>query len=158
VWVTSLYAGTPKILVEGMKFSRKRATAVSIADFMVETMPHLPKEAVITHIPTAPSRVRLRGYDQAQLIARAIAKNAGRSYRPLLRRISNVRQVGATRATRLEQLEGAFLVDKVHSDKNTPIVLVDDVTTTGGTLISATKELRRAGYKNIYASIFCQKD
>jgi predicted amidophosphoribosyltransferase len=141
-----------------MKFSRKRATADVIADFMVEAIPHLPEEAVITHIPTAPSRIRLRGYDQAQLIAQAIAKHVGRGYRPLLRRISNVRQVGATRATRLQQLERAFLADRRYADKNTPIVLVDDVTTTGGTLISATKELRRAGYKNIYASIFCQKD
>ncbi len=159
VWVTSLYTGVPKKLIEGMKFSRKRASVTVIASLMAESMPYLPKETIITHIPTAPSRIRQRGYDQAQLIARSLANNISRSYHPLLRRLSNVRQVGATRATRLQQLEGAFLAGTAAGKhKDTPIVLVDDVTTTGGTLIAATKELRRAGYKNVYASVFCQKD
>jgi len=125
---------------------------------MCDTLPDLPKDTIVVHVPTASNRVRLRGYDHAQLIARRIAKSKNLSYAGILIRHGKSRQVGANRQDRLRQLDDAFEVKENKNDRHTPILLVDDVSTTGGTILSATKVLKDAGYKNVNAIVFAQRD
>lgn len=157
VWVRTEYDGAAKLLIHKLKFERSAEASLPIAQLMAEDMPYLPPEAIVTHIPTAAMRYRQRGYDQAELIARHIARIKQVHYVPLLWRHGQTRQVGAKRAQRLHQLEGAFRPRNVHSIAGKHIIVVDDIVTTGATLNSAAKTLKASGAKRVDAAVFAQK-
>ena len=144
-----------KQLIHDFKFERKQAVAPIMARLMAESLPYLPADTIVTHVPTATSRVRQRGYDHARLLAKFLAKEAGLAYLPLLARVGQARQVGAKRQTRLSQLDGAFRV--IGPVQKAPIVLVDDIVTTGATLATATRCLKSSGAKVVDAVVFAQK-
>ena len=155
VWVRADYDDMAKQLVSRLKFARTYKAADIIASYLDEAISYLDEQTVIVHVPTAPKRYRQRGYDPAQLIAASLAKQRKLRSHTLLYRLTNVRQVGASRVQRKTQLESAFSVSD-NIDTKTPILLVDDIYTTGGSLSAATKTLKNAGYKNISAAIFAR--
>jgi ComF family protein len=111
----------------------------------------------IVPVPTATGRVRQRGFGHSELLAKQISYRLKLPYRPLLRRLGQSRQLGATREIRLKQLDGRFAVRSVDSVRNKNVLLVDDVLTTGGTLIAATKALRAAGAGRVDALLFAKR-
>lgn len=157
VWVASEYAGVSKQLIHVLKFERTQAAAAPIAKVLAAALPYFDAETIFTHIPAATSRVRMRGYDQSQLIARQLASNLSCRHSTLLQRHGQSRQVGAKRAARITQLEDAFTPLKSAMVKNARVVLVDDVVTTGATLQQAAAVLKQAGAKSIDAAVFAQK-
>ena len=158
VWVRTEYDQWSKQLLHRLKFQRAYSIGALLADYIEETLPYLDPETIVTHIPTAPKRIRTRGYDQAQLIARAIAKKQQLRYKPLLERQKDARQTGASKSARQKQMEHAFRVtSRAGRFVDSPVLLVDDMYTTGATLAGATKTLKQAGYKKIYAAVFAQK-
>ncbi len=154
VWVATEYSELPKQLVYKLKFGRASAAAQSIARSIYDELPLLPKETIVTHIPTASSRIRSRGYDQAQLIAKAVAAQSGWKYKPLLVRVNDSRQVGSSREQRFAQMESAFALKKNCTFQGADILLIDDVVTTGATLQAASKQLKAAGVKTVNAAVF----
>lgn len=156
VWIATDYGEIPKKLVHKLKFERAVAAAVPIAKKIDETLPNLPEETIICHIPTADSRVRMRGYDQAAEIAKNLARIRGCSHKTLLIRTGKSRQVGSSRTDRFRQLENAFAAKDLNAIKSAKILLIDDITTTGSTIESAAKILKRAGARTIYAAVFAQ--
>jgi predicted amidophosphoribosyltransferase len=100
-------------------------------------------------VPAHPTHVRARGYDQARLLAGALARRTGAPLaRPLRRRGPARSQLGATRSERLERgridlvVRGAI---PAHA------LLVDDVHTTGATLDACARALRLAGAAEVVA-------
>lgn len=157
VWVRAEYENRVKDLVYGFKFARKQAACRPIARMMAETLPYLHPDTVVVHVPTASTRARSRGYDHAELLAKAIAAEIGLKHRNLLSRITQTRQVGAKREERLMQMKYAFRVVDTSVAKGMQVLLVDDLTTTGATLEAAAKALREAGAKTVNAIVFAQK-
>lgn len=157
VWVRSSYGSKVKQLIHDFKFERKQAAAKPIAQLLSETVPYLSRDVIVTHIPTATSRIRQRGYDHAALIAKALASELGLPYQHLLVRTTQTRQVRSARAVRLKQLDGAFKVIKPETVRKSHILLIDDIVTTGGTIEAAAKTLRLAGAKTIDGAVFAQK-
>lgn len=155
VWVAAEYDEAAKKLVHKLKFERAQAAADILAAIMDESLPDLPADTVITHVPTANKRVRIRGYDQSKLIAKSLAKRRGWQYRELLLRLGSSRQVGSSRKDRLVQLEDAFR-PKFTDLKDKQVLLVDDVTTTGATLEMAAKTLKSVGARKVSAIVFAQ--
>lgn len=156
VFVATEYKRSAAGLIHKLKFERARAGAKVIAQLMDALLPTLPAGVIVTHIPTANSRIRERGYDQAALIAKNFAHLRKVPYSPLLRRVQQTRQVGATRAQRQAQLDGAFSIRKVLAGGR-PILLVDDVITTGATIENAALTLKDGGVDALYAAAFAQK-
>jgi len=115
-----------------------------------------PANAIVTYIPTAPIRIRQRGYDQARLIARAVAQCSGLPMASLLARTSNSRQVGASRRVRHSQLRHAYRLRNEYLVKNHTIILVDDVITTGSSIRIAGDLLAKAGAESVLAITFAQ--
>lgn len=150
------YEDKAKSVVWRLKFDRAKAAHVDIAACMAPLFRELGANVVVTHVPTATGRIRRRGYDQAALIARNCAKQAGLSYTPLLFRIGQQRQVGARRQERARQLANAFAPAHSRRIQGAHVVLVDDVITTGATLESAAKTLKAAGAKKVEAIVFAQ--
>ena len=156
VWIATDYGEIPKKLIHKFKFERAVAAAVPIAIKIDETLPYLPEETIICHIPTANNRVRMRGYDQAAEIAKHLAEIRGYTHKTLLSRTGKSRQVGSSRTDRFRQLENAFAIKDSNAIKDAKILLVDDITTTGSTIESAAKILKKAGARTIDAAVFAQ--
>jgi len=157
VWVRAHYGGNAKQLVHGFKFEHKRASADPVSLLMSESLPFIAPDTILTHVPTATSRVRQRGYDQAELIAQRLSKHLGLKHDTLLMRTTQTRQVGAKRAERKEQMEKAFVFIEKKNIKGAKVLLVDDLVTTGATLESAARCLKSKGAKTVDAVIFAQR-
>jgi predicted amidophosphoribosyltransferase len=104
---------------------------------------------VVTWAPTAPGRRRARGYDQAEVLARAVARALGVPARGLLRRTDRAGpQTGRRRAERLARAP-TFAV----AARRVParVLVVDDVVTTGATLHAACSALVAGGAESVRA-------
>jgi ComF family protein len=141
-----------KELIHRLKYERVRAGAKTIARLLADG--YVANDEIITHVPTAGERVRARGYDQADLIARELSKQAGIPYLSLLNRLGKERQVGQKRADRKLQMKGAFYVRRQPLLVGKSVLLVDDVLTTGATCEAAARALKRAGARSVSAIVF----
>jgi len=104
---------------------------------------------VLVPVPVHADRARRRGYDQAELIARAAGRALGLPCAPILERTrATIAQFDLDRSTRATNVRGAFSlregVQRVHLAGRW-IVLVDDVVTTGATLSACAEPLLAAG-------------
>jgi ComF family protein len=142
-----------------MKFDCKRQAAEPIAQIMTELLQNLPTQIkyILTPLPTASSRIRQRGFDHSQLITKYLAKYLELKPQSLLGRKSNVRQLGSSRSKRFEQTEQEFYIKDNKFIKDSTILLVDDVVTTGASLSGAARVLLNAGAKQVHAIVFAQK-
>ena len=101
-------------------------------------------------VPLAPRRVRERGFDQADLLARAASRRSGVVRRRALRRVRETpSQVGLGRRERAANVAAAFAGQSIRG----AVVLVDDVITTGSTLSECARTLRRAGASEVRAVV-----
>lgn len=116
-----------------------------------------PPPFALAPAPLHAKRLRERGYNQAELLAREIAGALGA---PLLngaikRKRDTPPQVSMTSfAERLENVRGAFA--PVRRVDVGAVVLVDDVATTGATLSAAAQALREAGAERVYGLAFAR--
>jgi ComF family protein len=150
------YVGIAKDLIWNLKFSRTKAAARDIARQLHIPTSHDGHPMVIIFVPTATSRIRVRGYDQARLIAQSLARLHRITLMPALVRIGQHRQVGASGQMRRAQLHQAFRTTYKAQVAGKHIVLVDDVVTSGATLDAAATVLKKAGAWRIDASIFAR--
>jgi ComF family protein len=145
-----------KQLIYELKFGRNQAAAPTIAELLSDSLPYLPQDTFIVHIPTSTVHVRRRGYDQAELIADHLARRVQRRHFTLLARQGQQQQVGSKRQTRLTQLRGAFRPRQISLIQGATILLVDDVLTTGATIEEAARILKQAGAKRVNAAVFAR--
>ncbi|HSW37458.1 MAG TPA: phosphoribosyltransferase family protein [Candidatus Saccharimonadales bacterium] len=150
----TIYEGLAKDLVWRLKFQGAQTAAHDMARYLAPMVES--RGVVIVHVPTATGRVRRRGYDQAYLLARALAKQTQLPHLAALARLGQHHQVGASRRERTTQLAQAFIVLKPELVQNSHILLVDDVLTTGATLEAAARALKLAGAKRVDGLVFAQ--
>jgi ComF family protein len=148
-----LYEGPVRRALMGLKFSGLSDVAEAFAPFMAEALARAPPSgsaigeggsAVLTWVPLGPQRRRRRGYDQAEVLARAVGALSGWPVRRLLRRvIETAPQARRAGPERRLALLGAFApAGPVASSR---VVLVDDVLTSGATAAECASVLRGAG-------------
>jgi ComF family protein len=102
---------------------------------------------MVVPVPLHPARQRERGYNQAEIIARPLAKALGIPCRTniLLRTRSRPYRLRLTLRERWESVRNAFVTaDRASVDK-LRVLLVDDVLTSGATLDACSRALRQAG-------------
>lgn len=115
----------------------------------------LPKVDVVTPVPLHFRRRLSRGYDQALLLARELAKATGLPFeRSLLtRRRATSRQVGASRVLRANNVAGAFEAGpSLHRWAGARVLLVDDVVTTGATAAACANVLLKEGVDSVHVA------
>lgn len=108
---------------------------------------------IITWVPLSRKRLRKRGYDQAKLLAEAVAEERGLPCEAMLRKIRHTpAQSGiGDRKKRRENVAGAYEAADPAIIKGKRILLVDDIVTTGATLSEAASVLKKAGAAEVAA-------
>ena len=155
IFITGEYDGVIKDLIKAYKFGYKRSAAKDIAFLMHSTMPYVGNDYIVTYVPTTGSHVRERGFNHTERIAKELARLYSLACIELLTRETNVSQKGADRATRKQQLRGAFRVlPDVVIGKN--ILLIDDVITTGATIEECSKVLYKAGANTVLVAVIAR--
>ena len=113
----------------------------------------IPQDAVLAPIPLAQSRRRVRGFNQAELIAAAMSRYLGVPMRSdLLHRIKKgPPQVALSGIARREHMKNAFVGARLPGMAPRTVILVDDVRTTGATIEDAARALKEAGVRSVWA-------
>ena len=108
----------------------------------------------ILSVPLHSSKMKKRGYNQSELLARYIACKLNIEYFDALKRIKKTeKQSSNSKLNRSINIINAFSIKnnrKYNAIKNSSILLVDDIYTTGSTVNECTKVLLNYGVKNVY--------
>lgn len=151
-----LYDGTLKEAIHALKFGRGRRLGYLFAQLMAESLPADFMEVdLITFVPLHRGKRRRRGYNQAELLAKAFGRRTGRLVKRLLKcRRKMEDQAKLSLKDRRANVREAFrLLGKSTSWqqnlKDKRIILVDDVYTTGSTVNECARVLHRAGVKEV---------
>jgi predicted amidophosphoribosyltransferase len=143
--VAFAYDGVARELVARIKYRNARGAVGWLADAMLAGFGSIGSVDVVTWAPTTPARRRARGFDHAELLARAIGRRASLPVRGLLTRLPGAPQTGAARAARVGGPR--FRARAVAGGKR--VLLVDDVVTTAATFTAGAVALRRAGARAV---------
>ena len=135
------YQDAARPLIAGLKYRNHRATVGWLADAMVAVVRFAERPDVVTWAPTTASRRRERGFDQAELLARAVSRRIRVPARRMLTRRVGPAQTGRSAAER----RGTAPCFTTTRSAPPSVVLIDDVVTTGSTLGAAAMALRHHG-------------
>lgn len=147
------YAGVTRRAVRALKYSGARDVAQPLGRALAAGVPASWALRAVVPVPLHPSRQRQRGYNQAELLARAVAAELGVPVLPLLVRTRATAQQARQHATeRRGNLAGAFAVRGELPGGR--LLLVDDVMTTGSTFLACRDALEAAGAGELrYAAV-----
>jgi len=154
------YRGPARKLVQGLKYRRVRKVAEIMTDLLAgelaETGVGFGAEALVVPIPLSFWRKGARGFNQSELLGRALAGRLGLKIRTnLLRRPKDsLSQVSLTKPERAANVRRAFAVKEKLQGED--ILLVDDVVTTGATAREAARALKKAGAGQVWVLAFAK--
>ncbi len=144
------HTGIARDLVIRLKHRAEACLADVLADLVMPVPGWItfPPETVVTWVPMPERRREERCIDHGQMLAEAVAARLRLECRPLLRRVDNREKTQATlhREARMTNLTHAFAPAGKITD---PVLLVDDVLTTGTTALRCAAALREGGAREI---------
>ena len=141
-------------LVKEYKYQAVWANTQPLTELLDSHIPHLPvtDDIIVVPLPTIGRHVRERGIDHTLKLAKALAKRRGWKCRQLLVRAKDTVQVGAKAAERQTQAEGAYeAIGTV--EPGATYLLLDDIWTTGASLMAAGKAMQAAGAQKLLAAV-----
>ncbi|MBP9851616.1 MAG: ComF family protein [Candidatus Pacebacteria bacterium] len=168
-WVYSLYDYRDPVIKKALwllKYKNKKPVAETFArlvyGIMLEEISELVmmknwRDPVLVPIPLSKARLRERGYNQTELVAKAIVKlDQNQNFKLKTMWLKKIKETPRqahikNRNERLLNLKDSFEVSADTEVKGKNIILLDDVTTTGATLSEARKALKNAGARDVVA-------
>jgi ComF family protein len=140
------YEGPLRGLIHILKYERVRTLAKPLAERLTTAYPLEQRFDAVVAMPLHWFRYWQRGFNQAALLAKELARRRGI---PVVRAVRRVRateaQAGMTRARRRANVAGAFKALPGRRLEGMRVLLVDDVFTTGATANACARALKQAG-------------
>lgn len=157
------YEGTLRDAILRMKYRAGEELAELLgglwAERMAPKLAHLGAQAVIP-VPLHWRRRWTRGYNQSEILAQALAQQLQLPCRARwLRRIRHTpQQTRQALSSRWENVRGAFAAQGATTLRRKPVILVDDVLTTGSTCSEAARALRQAGAGPVWVVVLARSE
>jgi len=157
----TLFGPEVRAVIHAFKYESRKHLAAPIGDWMVEAFlrnPEIQGAHAIVPVPLHPSRLRERGFNQAEELAERLAEKAGVPVRSLLiRRKATKAQADLDKEERLANVEEAFFAQRGAKMKGKTVLLIDDVATTGATLEACALALKRIGIRTVNALVVARQ-
>jgi ComF family protein len=151
-----VYADTLQRMILAFKHDHGEMASVlaPLADAALQGSRFYDDIDLFVPVPLHWTRRVLRGYNQADLIARRLHHPQARMSTNLVRaRRTHAQPQAATPAARAKNVAGAFVVRDEHEFTGKTVCLVDDIKTSGATLNECAKALKEAGAAGVYALV-----
>lgn len=149
------YAGAAESIAHALKYRGWTHLADLCADAMAVALGRRGAELeAVVPVPLHSARLRERGFNQSELLARSLSRRLGAPVADALVRVRPTRsQVGLGRSARQRNVAAAFAAADAYRPRGV-VALVDDVATSGATLAAAGRVLREAGAVGVVAVTF----
>ena len=157
VWSVGTHQGILRRAVHELKYEGMRVLAEPMGGLMARTWrEHELQADCIVPVPLHDLRRKERGYNQSQLLANALAAKTGvaANERALVRVRDTPTQVGLSALERLANVRDAFRADEWLAGKR--VILVDDVCTSGSTLLACGAAVEAATGRTMGAMTFAR--
>ncbi len=155
------YTGIVRKVIKEIKYRGSYDLVHELVELWVPRRP--AGDVLVTSVPMWAGKKRVRGYNQAELIAREVARIWGVGYQELLVRKRETKPMyGLSRKARLDNIRNAFRLNPkfeiLNSKQNQnsklkyqdkTVVLIDDVWTSGATILECARVLKKSGVKKI---------
>jgi ComF family protein len=151
------YEGAIRKAILALKYKFALDIAEEIAElacFEIKNRKGLPKGGYLLPVPLSRQRENWRGFNQVGEIAKILAEKMNYKYTPdlIVRKVSGTPQVALKRVERIKAVKGVFCLNSSCQIDllRKPIILFDDVWTTGSTLKEAGNVLKKGGYSLVW--------
>ena len=155
------YGGVLRTAIHFLKYKNIQSLAPLLSDLFIKHLPSWhPSFDLITPIPLHEKRLRVRGYNQAALLAENISLKNKWTYRDkILIRIKNTISQMSIKdiKERKKNLHNAFILSGQTEINGKIIGLVDDVATSGTTINEAAEVLKQNGAKSVWGIVLARK-
>ncbi len=153
------YTGSARRAAKALKFYNHRSAAEQFARAMadMEQVSGLAQADFVTAIPLSRRRLRRRGFNQSEMIARQYALFKGMTYLETLEKHKDTpkQSLQISAKARAANVKGCYRVLEPDAVRNKTVVLIDDVYTTGATMRECAKMLRQAGARCVVGLAGC---
>jgi ComF family protein len=144
------YEGTLRDLIHIFKYAKVQPLERPLGDLLVRALPLDERFDAVVPVPLHWRRKWERGFNQSELLARAVSRRSGAPLRGVLARVRHTRpQAGLTNTGRRDNVGAAFRVKGNARLDGKSVLLVDDVMTTGSTATACARALKRAGARRV---------
>jgi ComF family protein len=153
------YEGRLRTLIHLFKYAKVESLALPLSRLLLRAMPSDERFDLVIAMPMHWRKRWERGFNQAELLAKPVAKRCRLRLSTNLRRKRYTKaQAGLTEIQRRDNLKDSFCVRNAQQIAGKRILLIDDVFTTGATLRSAAAALKRAGAAHVTALTLARVD
>ncbi|PZM82097.1 MAG: hypothetical protein DKM50_04965 [Candidatus Margulisiibacteriota bacterium] len=158
IYAVCAYKGSVRKILKEAKFRKNILYINYLIEYYKETVKIDDKIDIIIPVPLSEKRMSERGFNQAEMIATTIARKRNICvYNKILDRWKDTPPLyGLPKRDRIHKLENAFCLISPAKVKNKNILLVDDICTTGATLMSCAKLFQESGAQSVQAFVLAK--
>lgn len=156
----ALYDGRLKTAIHKLKFRGKKALSAPLSRMMADHLAGdgwkdiLASVDIVTAVPLHRMRLRERGFNQSEMLGRAVAARFNLVFRDdvLEKTRDTKRQFGLMREERFSNVKGAFAVRRAADLRGRRVLLIDDILTTGATAAECSGKIIEAGAAEVFVA------
>jgi len=154
IYFVAEYSGIMKKAIKLFKFKKKLRLCEPLANIIIKNMPYLDADCIIP-VPLYQQRLRSRGFNQSELIAKSISAELAIPLflNTLIRFRETKPQFSLNKNERKENIKNAFLIINKEDISGKKVLLVDDIYTTGSTVRECKRVLLQGGAKSVFAIV-----